>query len=68
MSYTKEVTLWCDTMVDDYRCGVWVQYAHNDAAGSVVIARRLAHREGWASNQHLNTDTCPKHVRITYPR
>jgi hypothetical protein len=48
MSYTKEVTLWCDATEQSGRqCVSWIQFAHPDAGGSVVDARKLAQREGW---------------------
>lgn len=37
MSYSKQITIWCD------QCGNWVMFSVN----SVREARRLASLEGW---------------------
>lgn len=65
MTSTKEVTLWCNGRVrlsdnSEVQCPEWVQFPHNEAAGTTVLARKLAKRLGWRSGRE-DQDFCPKH-------
>jgi hypothetical protein len=58
MTYTKQVTLWCDF------CGEWKQMS----TGSVTEARKDAKKAGWTSRKsaehfRVRQDVCPKCVQ-----
>jgi hypothetical protein len=56
MSYTKEVTLWCDA--DD--CQEWAQLNHHESNGGKVAAARIsARRARWTTVG--GKDYCQKH-------
>jgi hypothetical protein len=60
VTYTKEVTLWCEA--DD--CQEWVQLNnHESRAGTVSAARIAARREGWTFAN--GKDHCRKHSTVT---
>lgn len=40
MSYTKEVTLWCDTAT----CAEWISFNNHESDGGKVLAARIAAR------------------------
>lgn len=56
MSFTLEITLWCDA--DD--CMTWIQFNYSEARGHPRTARRLASEVGWTWNAQKG-DRCKEH-------
>lgn len=59
MSFTREVTLWCDAPEGDGRCIQWTQ-ANPPAIRSVTDSRRDAQQRGWRYRN--GKDLCPYHA------
>lgn len=54
MSFSKEVTIWCDS------CSRWEMFNYAETGGTVPEARRLARRMGWRTADRAGRkDLCP---------
>lgn len=65
MSYSIEVTIWCDARADDGGpggCGMWTYGGKRGPYKRASDARVAAAREGWARRD--GRDLCPDHAKV----